>query len=63
MDGGVTACVSPARPERSVVNSVVYDDAEALIAAIPALAVTYEDAGIAAWTVWVRPGHGEWRRR
>ena len=56
MDGGVTACVSPARPERSVVNSVIYEDAAALAAALPALRVVYEDAGITAWTVWVRPG-------
>jgi GNAT superfamily N-acetyltransferase len=56
MDGGVTACVSPARPERSIVNSVMYEDAAALAAALPALRVVYEDAGIAAWTVWVRPG-------
>src|SRR3954462_5160540 len=53
----VTACVSPARPERSVVNSVVYDDEDALIGAIPALGVIYEDAGVVAWTVWLRPGH------
>src|SRR4051812_23972901 len=54
---GVTACVSPARPERSVVNSVVYDDEDALIGAIPALGVIYDDAGVVAWTVWLRPGH------
>jgi GNAT superfamily N-acetyltransferase len=52
----VTACVSPARPERSIVNSVIYEDAGALTAALPALRVVYEDAGITAWTVWVRPG-------
>lgn len=57
--GGVSACVSPARPDRSVVNSVVYEEAGPLIEAIPALAVTYEDAGVSAWTVWVRPGHEE----
>ena len=56
LDGGVTACVSPARPERSVVNSVIYEDADALVAALPALRVVYDDAGITAWTVWVRPG-------
>src|SRR4051812_44777168 len=55
--GGVTACVSPARPERSIVNSVVYDDPAALVASLPALRVAYEDAGIHAWTVWMRPGH------
>ena len=56
LDGGVTACVSPARPERSVVNSVLYEDPAALVAAIPALGAAYEDAGVLAWTVWVRPG-------
>ena len=50
---GVTASVVPAIPDRSIVNSVAYRDADALEAAIDDLAAAYEDAGIQAWTVWV----------
>jgi GNAT superfamily N-acetyltransferase len=53
---GVMACVVPAVPERSVFNSVLYDDAAALEAAYDDLARLYEEAGILAWTVWVHPG-------
>jgi GNAT superfamily N-acetyltransferase len=55
--GGVLAAVVPARPERSVFNTVVYEDPDALLAARDALAATYLDAGVQAWTVWVRPEH------
>src|SRR4051794_28333689 len=50
---GVVASIVPAVPDRSVLNSVVYRDAEALGAVLDELAETYEDAGVAAWTVWV----------
>jgi GNAT superfamily N-acetyltransferase len=50
---GVVAAVSPAVPDRSVVNSVGYRDAEALGAALDDLAAAYENAGVTAWTVWV----------
>jgi GNAT superfamily N-acetyltransferase len=50
---GVTASIVPATPNRSVVNAVVYDDADALKRALPELAREYEDAGVRAWTVWV----------
>lgn len=56
LDGGVQAAITPVRPERSIFNAVVYDDATALEAALPALAAAYDDAGVIAWTVWVRPG-------
>ena len=46
------ASVTPAVPERSLPNSVVYESQEALIAALPELARHYDEAGIAAWTVW-----------
>jgi GNAT superfamily N-acetyltransferase len=49
---GVIASVAPAVPERSLPNSVVYESQEALIAALPALARHYDEAGIDAWTVW-----------
>jgi GNAT superfamily N-acetyltransferase len=50
---GVVAAVAPAVPDRSVVNSVGYRDAEALRAALDDLAAAYENAGVSAWTVWV----------
>ena len=50
---GICASVSPATPERSVFNSVIYERPEALAAALDELARIYDDAGVAAWTVWV----------
>jgi ribosomal protein S18 acetylase RimI-like enzyme len=50
---GVLACVVPATPERSFPNAVVYDDADALAAALPDLERAYREAGVRAWTVWV----------
>ncbi len=49
---GVTAGLCPAIPHRSVFNSVIYRDPEALEAALPELARAYEEAGVLAWTVW-----------
>jgi GNAT superfamily N-acetyltransferase len=49
---GVMATVTPAVPERSLPNSVVYESQEALIAALPELARHYDESGIDAWTVW-----------
>ncbi len=53
---GVTAAVVPASPERSVLNGVMYTEAEALVTALERLAGEYEQAGVRAWTVWV-PDH------
>jgi GNAT superfamily N-acetyltransferase len=53
---GVAGSVVPALPQRSVVNSVVYEDRHAFAAAVEQLAETYAAAGVAAWTVWVPPG-------
>jgi GNAT superfamily N-acetyltransferase len=50
---GLMAAVVPATPERSVSNSVVYSDREALVASLDELAGIYADAGVNAWTVWV----------
>jgi ribosomal protein S18 acetylase RimI-like enzyme len=50
---GVLATIVPASPQRSFFNSVLYEDRESMIAAIAELAEAYEEAGIAAWTVWV----------
>ena len=51
---GVVASVIPAASERSVVNSVVYEDAAGLARAYDELEAAYEEA----WTVWV-PDHDE----
>jgi GNAT superfamily N-acetyltransferase len=53
---GVAAAVIPACPDRSVVNSVVYEDAGSLAAAYEPLAAAYETDGVRAWTVWT-PDH------
>src|SRR4051812_33057857 len=50
---GVLATVTPAVPERSLPNSVVYRDEDALVGAIDDLGSVYDDAGVLAWTVWV----------
>jgi len=50
---GVLGCVCPKVPERSLPNSVIYESQDALIGALPDLARRYEEADIAAWTVWV----------
>jgi GNAT superfamily N-acetyltransferase len=51
---GVLAVVVPAAPERAVVNSVLYEDAEGLAAAYDEVATAYAEIG-ATWTVWVPP--------
>ena len=50
---GVIASIVPCCPQRSICNSVAYADAERLGEALDELAAVYEDAGIAAWTVWI----------
>jgi GNAT superfamily N-acetyltransferase len=50
---GLTASVVPLTPDRSVMNSVVYETAEDLERALPDLGAIYSDAGVRAWTVWV----------
>lgn len=47
---GVVACVSPAIPERSLPNSVVYEREEALADAYAEIAAAHEKAGT-TWTV------------
>jgi ribosomal protein S18 acetylase RimI-like enzyme len=49
---GVTAAIVRAAPERSVVNSVIYESAEGLAAAYDEIAAAYAEVD-AAWTVWV----------
>lgn len=50
---GLLAAVAPASPQRSLFNSVFYDDPAAPAREYEGLAAAYEAAGVAAWTVWV----------
>jgi GNAT superfamily N-acetyltransferase len=50
---GVLAAVVPSCPQRSIVNAVVYDDADALATTRDELEAAYRAADVYAWTVWV----------
>jgi GNAT superfamily N-acetyltransferase len=50
---GVLGSIVPRCPDRSVVNSVTYEDPASLRAALPELAAAHDLAGVRAWTVWV----------
>jgi GNAT superfamily N-acetyltransferase len=50
---GLLAAVTPAAPQRSLFNSVYYEDPAVLARGIDGLGETYDSHGIAAWTVWV----------
>jgi GNAT superfamily N-acetyltransferase len=54
---GVLATVTPAVPERSLPNSVVYEGEERLVRALDELARIYDQAGVRAWTVWTPAFH------
>ena len=53
---GVQASVVPARPTRSILNAVFYDDVERMVGAHAEIAALYAADGVRAWTVWTRPG-------
>ena len=55
-DGAVIASVVPAVPQRSLPNAVVYEDDSGVEPVLEELSALYEGAGVAAWTVWARPG-------
>jgi len=55
MDGGIWASVTPASPDRSLLNAVTFDDPGAVERALPALGDLYASSGVRAWTVWVAP--------
>lgn len=59
---GLFASVVPATPHASIPNSVLYTDPAAVIEHHEALAALYAQAGVHAWTVWVRPGDDELER-
>jgi len=50
---GLLAAVVPASPQRSVFNSVQYDDPARLAARLDELGAIYDSQGVRAWTVWV----------
>lgn len=50
---GFVMTTTPAVPERSIVNDVVYWDGAALLAAYDEIEATFDTAGIEAWLVWV----------
>jgi GNAT superfamily N-acetyltransferase len=50
---GLLAAVVPASPQRSVFNSVFYDEPAALAGEVEGLAEIYDSHGVRAWTVWV----------
>ena len=50
---GVIACILPVVPDRSLPNSVLYEDHAGLANVLDELAAAYRDAGVRAWTVWV----------
>ena len=52
-DGGTVAAIVPAAPQRSVFNSVFYEDGERLLSSLDRVASAYDEAGVRAWTVWV----------
>jgi GNAT superfamily N-acetyltransferase len=52
-DRDVLAAISPGVPDRSVFNSVFYEDPERLIGSLDRIAAAYDEAGVRAWTVWV----------
>ena len=55
-DGGILAAVIDIAPDRSIPNAVVYEDGAELREELDDLADIYADAGVRAWTVWLRPG-------
>jgi GNAT superfamily N-acetyltransferase len=50
---GTLAAVVPQAAERSIFNSVFYEDAGRLLGSLEEIARTYDEAGVNAWTVWV----------
>lgn len=51
--GGMTAAIVPAAPQRSILNSAIYIEADDLAEHLADVADAYERAGVLAWTVWV----------
>jgi GNAT superfamily N-acetyltransferase len=60
---GVLATVTPAVPDRSLPNSVLYESEDALAGMLDELARLYDEAGVRAWTVWTPRHHESTRER
>lgn len=60
---GLVAALTPSTPQRSLFNSVYYDDPAVLGEQLDSLAELYEANGVAAWTVWVPDADRESARR
>jgi GNAT superfamily N-acetyltransferase len=58
---GATAAITPAAPQRSVLNGVVVEDFAKLPEQLDAIAAAYDAAGVRAWTVWVPESETEVR--
>ncbi len=57
--GEVQATIVPKAPDRSVFNSVFYEDGEELFECLDDVAEAFERAGVRAWTVWVPEADAE----
>ena len=53
---GIVGSLVPDTPERSIFNSVAYDQLDDLKNVYPELDRHYLRAGVRAWTVWLMPG-------
>jgi GNAT superfamily N-acetyltransferase len=51
--GGVQAAIFPRAPERSIFNSVFYENGVQLLESLEEISRAYDSAGVRAWTVWV----------
>jgi GNAT superfamily N-acetyltransferase len=57
--GEVVAAIVPAAPDRSIFNSVFYEDGAELLGSLEEIGSAYERAGVNAWTVWVPEADAE----
>lgn len=58
---GVMAAIVPVAATRSIPNSVIHEDAQALAHSYDELARAYRDAGVEMWTVWLHENDSESR--
>ena len=58
---GLSAAITPAAATRSIPNSVIPENAQALAASYDELARAYRDAGVETWTVWLHEDDSEAR--
>jgi ribosomal protein S18 acetylase RimI-like enzyme len=59
---GLVAGITPASPQRSLPNAVLYEDPAEVVARHDELLALYVEAGVRAWTVWVEPGDDDLAR-